>query len=78
MVVLGVVCSDGSYVGAPDKRTVIEPGDTVVVYGRAHAVAAIGARSAGPGGDVAHRNRVTEEQRGTAEERTTGRGSPGA
>jgi Trk K+ transport system NAD-binding subunit len=33
-VVLGIERADGSYVGAPSTGTVLEPGDTLTVYGR--------------------------------------------
>ncbi len=38
IVVLGVTKTDGSFVGTPSKDEVLEPGDTVMVYGSEEAV----------------------------------------
>lgn len=52
--VLGIVHPDGSYLGAPASSTSVEPGDTLVLYGRSEAVAAIDRRKSGPQGDREH------------------------
>ncbi len=57
--VLGIVQPDGTYLGAPGGATRIEPGDTLVLYGRSEAVAAIDRRKSGPQGDREH-TRATE------------------
>jgi uncharacterized membrane protein YuzA (DUF378 family) len=54
MLVLGVVRRDGSYVGVPDKDTVIEPGDTAILYGRDDVFADLAERHSGAEGDRAH------------------------
>lgn len=36
VLVLAIKRADGSYVGAPGPETTIQPGDTVVLYGRKH------------------------------------------
>jgi K+/H+ antiporter YhaU regulatory subunit KhtT len=58
--VLGIVQPDGTYLGAPGGATRVEPGDTLVLYGRSEAVAAIDRRKSGPQGDDEH-NRAAEE-----------------
>ena len=47
VLVLGVVHSDGAYVGAPGKDTVINAGDTVVLYGRDTVLVELDSRGAG-------------------------------
>ncbi len=46
VLVLGVVRPDASYVGAPGKDTAIEPGDTVILYGRDTVLAELDSRPA--------------------------------
>jgi TrkA family protein len=58
--VLGIVRPDDSYVGAPAGSTVIEPGDTLVLYGRAEDVAELDRRKAGPAGDEEHLRAAAE------------------
>jgi K+/H+ antiporter YhaU regulatory subunit KhtT len=47
VLVLGVVHADGVYVGAPGKDTVIDAGDTVVLYGRDTVLDELDSRDAG-------------------------------
>ncbi len=54
ILVLGVVRRDGSYVGIPSKETVIEPGDTAILYGRDDVFADLAGRPSGAEGDRAH------------------------
>jgi hypothetical protein len=65
VLVLGITCGDGRFLGVPAKETVILEGDTVIVYGRTEGVAALSARRCGPGGDAEHA-RATVEQRQAA------------
>jgi K+/H+ antiporter YhaU regulatory subunit KhtT len=58
--VLGIVRPDGKYLGAPAGSTQIEPGDTLVLYGRAEDVAEIDRRKAGPQGDDEHDRAAAE------------------
>ena len=52
--VLGVVRPDDEYLGAPAGSTRVEPGDTLVLYGRSEDVAELDRRQAGPVGDQEH------------------------
>lgn len=63
LTVLGIVRSDGSYVGVPGKDTPIEVGDTVILYGRATAIAELGQRPTGAKGRIEHERRTQEEHR---------------
>lgn len=66
VVVLGVHCASGGYVGVPDRGTRIEPGDNVVLYGRARRVAELDARRRDAAGRTAHEEAKAEQR---AEER---------
>lgn len=67
VLVLGIIRSDKSYVGVPDRTTTIEPGDTLVVYGDRDRIARISERAGGHDGDAAH-DRATAEEPGPAPE----------
>ncbi len=58
ILVLGVARPDGSYLGVPTKDTRIEPGDTLILYGRDGRFVELTARQAGREGDRAHRQAV--------------------
>lgn len=58
VIVLGVHRRHGGYIGVPGKRTVIAPGDTLVVYGREERLAELDNRSRD-----AHGERAAEEAR---------------
>ncbi len=62
VLVLGVSRGDGSYLGVPTKHTLIEPGDTVILYGRDGRFAELTARQAGPSGDQAHERAVATQR----------------
>lgn len=49
VLVLGISRHDGSYIGAPAGRDVIEPGDQLIVYGREEDLSRLGAGT--PRGD---------------------------
>lgn len=68
VVVLGIERAGGEYLGAPPFETVLEPGITLVLYGRRHRVAELDGRAAGESGDRAHAAAVAEE-RGEAGDR---------
>ena len=61
ILVLGIVRPDGSYLGVPSKQTRIEPGDTMILYGRDALFAELTERRKGPAGDEAHRQAVAEQ-----------------
>ena len=78
ILVLGVVRPDGAYVGAPGKETRIEPGDTVILYGRDEAFADLAGRQQGAEGEQAHREAVTEQRQAVQEESTDTTSTSGA
>ena len=47
VLVLGIERSDGSYLGAPGPDAEIQPGDTLVVYGRQHRLEELAGRRTG-------------------------------
>jgi type III secretory pathway component EscS len=61
LLVLGVQCADGRFIGAPRGGTHINEGDTVILYGRAVLIASIDQRPASPEGDQAHEESVVQE-----------------
>jgi Trk K+ transport system NAD-binding subunit len=60
VVVLGIEVADGEYLGAPPFETVVEPGTTLLLYGRRRRIAELDARPAGAAGDRAHAAAVAE------------------
>ncbi|MBW3614396.1 MAG: TrkA C-terminal domain-containing protein [Actinobacteria bacterium] len=58
VLVLGIVRSDGSYLGVPTKHTRIEAGDTLILYGRDGRFAELTSRPAGEAGAQAHQRAV--------------------
>lgn len=54
IAVLGIQKPDGSYSGVPNGATMVEPGDTLILYGHGAIVGELGRREAGPEGDEAH------------------------
>lgn len=68
VLVLGIYRNDGSYIGAPTGNTEIEPGDTLVLYGRAESLRELGERQAGAEGEQAHANAVEQQEREEARE----------
>lgn len=61
VLVLGVVQKAGTYIGAPRGGTRLEPGDTVLLYGRSPILAELDRRPAH--GEAAHRAAVAEQRR---------------
>ena len=53
VLVLGIVRGD-SYLGVPDKHTLILAGDTLILFGRDGTFVGLTARQAGPEGERAH------------------------
>lgn len=58
---LGVQKGDGSYEGNPKGDTRLEPGDTVILYGRSLDLEALDTRRRGLRGDLDHRRAVEEQ-----------------
>ncbi|HJV09034.1 MAG TPA: TrkA C-terminal domain-containing protein [Acidimicrobiales bacterium] len=61
ILVLGVVRPDGAYLGVPTKRTRIDPGDTLILYGRDGRFAELTGRRPGAEGDAAHAQAVPRQ-----------------
>jgi len=62
VTVLGIVRSDGSYVGAPRGSTDIYSGDTLMLYGRAQVLSDLDQRRADLSGEQAHEDAVSEQK----------------
>ena len=60
--VLGVEKKNGDYVGVPRGDTRLEPGDTLLIYGRDGSLADLDERRAGAAGDSQHRQAVEEQE----------------
>ena len=75
VLVLGIVRSDGSYVGVPTRNTRIEAGDTAILYGRDGVFAELTNRRRDAEGDRAHalavavQAEVTEREEGSGVDR---------
>jgi hypothetical protein len=61
VVVLGIHRGGGSYVGAPDGGTLVQPGDSLLVYARSHRLCELDERVHGEAGDRAHGEAVAEQ-----------------
>jgi len=61
VLVLGISRPDGTYLGTPGADDAIEPGDTLVLYGRQDLIAALDERRAGVGGHLQHAESVVRE-----------------
>ena len=54
LLVLGIECPDGNFMGTPPADVEVRAGDEVVVYGPARRVSELGIRALGESGDRAH------------------------
>jgi K+/H+ antiporter YhaU regulatory subunit KhtT len=61
VLVLGIVRSDGHYLGAPTGSSAARAGDTLIVYGRIPVLEDIDRRHAGREGEQAHARAVAEQ-----------------
>jgi hypothetical protein len=78
VVVLGVD-RRGMYMGTPDGGVVVEPGDTLVVYGREAVLHQLDRRRRGAGGELAHTDGVADHEiRRRDERRVAFPGDPGS
>lgn len=66
VIVVGIQRADGSYVGAPHGRTVVETGDTLILYGREPVLEDLERRRSDLSGDEAH-DRATAEHEAVVE-----------
>ncbi|MFP5317161.1 MAG: TrkA C-terminal domain-containing protein [Acidimicrobiia bacterium] len=62
ILVLGIIKTDGAYLGVPTGDTRIEEGDVAVLYGRDGRFAELTTRMAGREGDAAHREAVAHQE----------------
>ena len=62
VVVLGIHRRGRGYIGAPDGHTLVEPGDSMVVYARSGRLCELDQRRRGSGGDEAHLEAVAEQE----------------
>ena len=62
VAVLGVNRPDGSYIGVPTGSTVVQAGDTLVIYGREGSLCELDRRRAGVAGDRAHREAIAAQE----------------
>ncbi|HUU61473.1 MAG TPA: TrkA C-terminal domain-containing protein [Acidimicrobiia bacterium] len=72
VIVLAVRRARGDFLGAPRGRTIVQPGDTLYLYGRASNLSDHDELPATPVGDEAHREAVAEQ--GVLEEKEEGEG----
>jgi hypothetical protein len=63
VVVLGIIRSGGRYLGAPTGRTVVQDGDSLVVYGTGEQLRELDDRPAGAAGYLAHQRAVEHQLR---------------
>jgi len=62
ILVLGIRRTDESYVGTPTGDTEIEPGDTLILYGRDKSIRDLDERSPDHKGDISHKKAVEEQK----------------
>jgi hypothetical protein len=60
VLVLGIHRKDGTFEGTPRGETVIDPGDTMIIYGRASNLKRLDRRSKGLEGHMDHAEAVSE------------------
>lgn len=70
ILILGVMRSNGDYLGAPNGSTVINSDDMVILYGRDPAIESLDERRHGLSGDQAHAQAVEEQKKVEQEEET--------
>lgn len=62
LLVLGIECPGGNFVGAPPADIEVHDGDELIVYGPADRVSELNARTLGEHGDHAHTAAISERQ----------------
>ena len=78
LIVLGVECGGGSFIGAPPPDTEIRAGDRLLVSGRGQRVAELDRRRGGSVGATAHVEAAHEQEEITQEELERAKRSPAA
>jgi len=61
VAVLALVCSNGTFIGAPDFDMAPHPGDTLIVYGPAHRLEDLDRRRVGAEGEQARASAVADQ-----------------
>jgi K+/H+ antiporter YhaU regulatory subunit KhtT len=67
--ILAIKRKDGTYLGAPDGKTTIREGDTLIVYGRDKSFENIENRARGKSGNREHKEMVKEQKEVTKQEK---------
>ena len=62
VLVLAIQRADGGFEGAPRGGTVVQPGDTLILYGRSSVLSDLDVRPATPEGDHAHEEAVAKQE----------------
>ncbi|MBE9063647.1 TrkA C-terminal domain-containing protein [cf. Phormidesmis sp. LEGE 11477] len=62
VVILGIQRQDGIYVGAPQTKTLVVPGDLLTLYGRSRVVKNLDARLGGASGEKSHEAAIAEQK----------------
>jgi hypothetical protein len=70
LLVLGIECPGGQFVGAPAPGVEIRAGDRLLLYGRTPRIAEIDRRAPGSDGASAHASAVAEQEQVAAAERS--------
>jgi uncharacterized protein with PhoU and TrkA domain len=63
VLVLGIQRQNGRYVGAPKGETIVNPGDTLILYGRSPVLDNLDRRTDDSSGRWEHYRQVAEQQR---------------
>ncbi|MDB9525838.1 TrkA C-terminal domain-containing protein [Oscillatoria sp. CS-180] len=62
VIVLGIQRSTGTYIGAPQGKTKVVPGDVLILYGRDKPLLELETRLEGLSGEQSHREAIAEHQ----------------
>jgi hypothetical protein len=62
VLVLGIIRSDGRYLGTPRGDTEVKPLETLILYGRNTDIAGLDRRKQGPGGNIQHAEAVAAQK----------------
>ena len=62
LLVLGIIRSDGNYLGTPRGDTAVQPHETLILYGRNTDIAGLDRRKKGPGGNIQHAEAVAAQK----------------